>query len=294
MQPTSPEITKSVGRVSSVNGCMKTAAGSRAEVKIKDVTVRIGASTLCCFDADGNVKLKSGVVFFSKKKRLRGDVQTDSVIIIGSDFLISNVGATKVIALKRRIGVGFVDKPAKLTRLSQGQMLAIEPGARVMPKKTEINLEALLSSSMLGEAGGLGAFPEQPASAIAGESATPAISAMRAAQTAQVAENIAKQGQEQQAAAMAIQQQAAQQAAAERQAAIDRAFLAQQRREELLAQQAQQQQATAQVARQQEQRQQQPNQGQGSTPSQGQGQGSPQGNQGQMLGRTGQAPGQQR
>jgi hypothetical protein len=238
MQSTQPEITKSIGRVAWINGCMKTAVKSRAEVKLKNVTVRIGANTLCCFDVDGNVKLRSGVVFFSKQKKLRGDVQTDAVIVIGSDFLISNVGATKVIALKRRIGVGFVDKPAKLTTLSQGQMLAIEPGARVMPKKTEINLEALLSSSMLGEAGGLGGFPEQPASATVGEGAPPAISAMRAAQTAQGAENIVKQEQEQQAAAMSAQQQAAQQAEA------DRAFLIQQRRQE----QAQQQQAAAQAA----------------------------------------------
>jgi hypothetical protein len=267
-QSTSPEITKSIGRVSWINGCMKTAAKSRAEVKIKDVTVRVGANTLCCFDVDGNMKLRSGVVFFSKTKKLRGDVQTDQVIVIGSDFLISNVGMTKVVALKRRIGVGFVDKPAKLTMLSQGQMLAIEPGERVMPKKTEINLEALLSSSMLGEAGGLGAFPNQPAVATASEGAPPAINATRATQTAQATENIVKQEQHtatqqteqarqqqtamqsQQATAAAAetaqqataQQAAAQQAALAQQAAADRAFLAQQRR------QAQQQAAQTQAA----------------------------------------------
>ena len=83
-----------------------------------------------------------------------------SAAVMGSDFLISNIGGrVKVISLSHKVLVYFTANPKIRAVLRPGQMVDIAGGATKMPRVTTINLAVLLSTSMLGEAGGLGPFP---------------------------------------------------------------------------------------------------------------------------------------
>jgi hypothetical protein len=82
--------------------------------------------------------------------------------VTGSDFLISNSGRVKVICLSHKVTVYFTANPKIRAVLLPGQMLDIAAGAdRKMPPVVTINLETLLATSKLGEAGGFGPFPNQ-------------------------------------------------------------------------------------------------------------------------------------
>ena len=81
--------------------------------------------------------------------------------VTGSDFLISNAGRVKVICLSHKVLVYFTANPKIRAVLLPGQMLHVAPGDKKMPPVVTINLETLLATSKLGEAGGFGPFPNQ-------------------------------------------------------------------------------------------------------------------------------------
>src|SRR4029453_10128975 len=146
---------------------LKTGGNSRAELQFPDLTItRIGSNALFRFIAGTReMVLDSGTMLFSSPKGAGGGkVQAGAVTaaVTGSDFLIANAGRVKVICLSHKLLVYFTANPKIRAVLLPGQMLDIAPGtAKKMPPVATINLKTLLATSNLGEAGGLGPFPNQ-------------------------------------------------------------------------------------------------------------------------------------
>jgi hypothetical protein len=145
---------------------LKTGGNSRAELQFPDLTItRVGSNALFRFIAGTReMVLDSGTMLFSAPKGAGGGkVQAGAITaaVTGSDFLISNAGRVKVICLSHKLLVYFTANPKIRAVLLPGQMLDIVPGAKKMPPIATINLETLLATSKLGEAGGFGPFPNQ-------------------------------------------------------------------------------------------------------------------------------------
>ena len=146
---------------------LKTGGNSRAELQFPDLTItRVGSNALFRFIAGTReMVLDSGTMLFSSPKGAGGGkVRAGAVTaaVSGSDFLISNAGRVKVICLSHKVLVYFTANPKIRAVLLPGQMLDIAPGAeKKMPPIATINLETLLATSKLGEAGGFGSFPNQ-------------------------------------------------------------------------------------------------------------------------------------
>jgi FecR protein len=149
------------------NTALKTGGNSRAELQFPDLTItRVGSNALFRFIAGSReMVLDSGTMLFSSPKGAGGGkVQAGAVTaaVTGSDFLIANAGRVKVICLSHKLLVYFTANPKIRAVLLPGQMLDIAPGtAKKMPPVATINLKTLLATSNLGEAGGLGPFPNQ-------------------------------------------------------------------------------------------------------------------------------------
>ena len=149
------------------NTALKTGGNSRAELQFPDLTItRVGSNALFRFIAGTReMVLDSGTMLFSSPKGAGGGkVRAGAVAaaVTGSDFLISNAGRVKVICLSHKVLVYFTANPKIRAVLLPGQMLDIVPGAeKKMPPIATINLETLLATSKLGEAGGFGPFPNQ-------------------------------------------------------------------------------------------------------------------------------------
>jgi hypothetical protein len=146
---------------------LKTGGNSRAELQFPDLTItRVGSNALFRFIAGSReMVLDSGTLLFSSPKGAGGGkVQAGAITaaVTGSDFLIANAGRVKVICLSHKLLVYFTANPKIRAVLLPGQMLDIAPGAaKKMPPVATINLKTLLATSKLGEAGGLGPFPNQ-------------------------------------------------------------------------------------------------------------------------------------
>ena len=146
---------------------LKTGGNSRAELQFPDLTItRVGSNALFRFIAGTReMVLDSGTMLFSSPKGAGGGkVRAGAVTaaVSGSDFLISNAGRVKVICLSHKVLVYFTANPKIRAVLLPGQMLDIVPGAeKKMPPIATINLETLVATSKLGEAGGFGPFPNQ-------------------------------------------------------------------------------------------------------------------------------------
>ena len=146
---------------------LQTGGNSRAELQFPDLTItRVGSNALFRFIAGTReMVLDSGTMLFSSPKGAGGGkVQAGAITaaVTGSDFMISNVGRVKVICLSHKVLVYFTANPKVRAELLPGQMLDIVPGAeKKMPPVVTINLKTLLATSMLGEAGGFGPFPNQ-------------------------------------------------------------------------------------------------------------------------------------
>ena len=146
---------------------LKTGGDSRAELQFPDLTItRVGSNALFRFIAGArDITLDGGTMLFSSPKGAGGGkVQAGSitVAVTGSDFLISKIrGRVKVICLSHKVLVYFTANPKIRVVLRPGQKVDIAAGATKMPPATTIDLGVLLSTSMLGEAGGLGPFPSQ-------------------------------------------------------------------------------------------------------------------------------------
>jgi hypothetical protein len=149
------------------NTALKTGGNSRAELQFPDLTItRVGSNALFRFIAGTReMVLDSGTMLFSSPKGAGGGkVQAGAVTaaVTGSDFLIANAGRVKVICLSHKVLVYFTANPKIRAVLLPGQMLDIVPGAeKKMPPIATINLQTLLATSKLGEAGGFGPFPSQ-------------------------------------------------------------------------------------------------------------------------------------
>ena len=111
--------------------------------------------------------LDGGTLLFSSPKGAGGGkVQAGAITaaVTGTDFLISNINKrVKVICLSGKVLVYFTANPKEGRGLKPGQMVDVAAGATKIPAATTINLTTLLATSMLGEAGGLGPFPNQAA-----------------------------------------------------------------------------------------------------------------------------------
>jgi hypothetical protein len=146
---------------------LKTGGNSRAELQFPDLTItRVGSNALFRFIAGTReMVLDSGTMLFSSPKGAGGGkVQAGAVTaaVTGSEFLIANAGRVKVICLSHKVLVYFTANPKIRAVLLPGQMLDIVPGAeKKMPPIATLNLETLLATSKLGEAGGFGPFPSQ-------------------------------------------------------------------------------------------------------------------------------------
>ncbi len=163
-----PQDTRAVpGDLVKGNTALQTGGNSRAELQFPDLTItRVGSNALFRFIAGTReVVLNSGTMLFSAPNGAGGGkVQAGAITaaVTGSDFLISNAGSVKVICLSHKVLVYFTANPKIRAVLLPGQMLDIVAGAdKKMPPVVTINLETLLATSKLGEAGGFGPFPNQ-------------------------------------------------------------------------------------------------------------------------------------
>ena len=163
-----PRATRAVpGDVIKGDSALKTGGDSRAELQFPDLTItRVGSNALFRFIAGAReITLDGGTMLFSSPKGAGGGkVQAGAIsaAVTGSDFLIANIGGRiKVISLSNKVFVYFTKNPKIRVVLRPGQMVDIAGRATKMPPVTTINLAELLSTSMLGEAGGLGPFPNQ-------------------------------------------------------------------------------------------------------------------------------------
>ncbi len=310
-----PRNTKAVpGDVITKDLALKTGGDSRAELEFPDLTItRVGADALFRFLAGGRQIILDGgtMLFHAPKGAGGGKVEAGAITaaVTGTDFLISNINKrVKVICLSGKVLVYFTANPKEGRGLKPGQMVDVAAGATKIPAATMINLTTLLATSMLGEAGGLGPFPNQAAieknarnqqdlllgrflpslnNLLTQPGSLPAqtmtTQAGQAARSITTANNIASQQ-------LAAQQAAAQQAAAQQAAAQQAAA------QQAAAQQAAAQQAAAQQAAAQQQATAGVNQGnngnRGNQGNQGNAFGRGQGNQGQGQGNQGQPPGQ--
>jgi hypothetical protein len=146
---------------------LKTGGDSRAELQFPDLTItRVGSNSLFRFLAGTReIILDSGTMLFSAPGGAGGGkVRAGSITaaVTGSDFMISNVGRVKVIALNHKVTVYLTANPKIRTELLPGQMLDIRSGGgRKMPRATTINLGKLIATSKLGESGGFSPLPSQ-------------------------------------------------------------------------------------------------------------------------------------
>ena len=267
-----PRNTKAVpGDVITKDLALKTGGDSRAELEFPDLTItRLGANAIFRFYAgQRRIILDGGVMLFhADHRRGGGTVEAGAITaaVTGTDFLISNISKrVKVICLSGKVLVYFTANPKEGRGLKPGQMVDVAAGATKIPAATTINLTTLLATSMLGEAGGLGPFPNQAAieknarnqqgflpglnNLLTQPGSLPAqtmtTQAGQAARSITTANNIASQ---QLAAQQAAAQQAAAQQAAAQQAAAQQAAAQQAAAQQAAAQQAAaQQQATAGV-----------------------------------------------
>ena len=212
------------------------------------------------------------MLFHAPKGAGGGKVEAGAITaaVTGTDFLISNINKrVKVICLSGKVLVYFTANPKEGRALKPGQMVDVAAGATKIPAATTINLTTLLATSMLGEVGGLGPFPNQAAieknarnqqdAALLGRflpslnnlltqpgslpTQTMTTQAGQAVRSITTANNIASQ---QLAAQQAAAQQAAAQQAAAQQAAAQQAAAQQAAAQQAAAQQAAAQQAAAQ------------------------------------------------
>ena len=165
-----PRNSKAVpGDVVSGDSALKTGGDSRAELEFPDLTItRVGSNALFRFLAGKReITLDGGTLLFSSPKGAGGGkVQAGAITaaVTGTDFLISNINKrVKVICLSGKVLVYFTANPKEGRGLKAGQMVDVAAGATKIPAATTINLTTLLATSMLGEAGGLGPFPNQAA-----------------------------------------------------------------------------------------------------------------------------------
>ena len=162
-----PQDTRAVpGDLIKGNTALQTRGNSRAELQFPDLTItRVGSNALFRFIAGTReIVLDGGNMLFSSPEGAGGGkVQAGAITaaVTGSDFLISNAGRVKVICLSHKVLVYFTANPKIRAVLLPGQMLHVAPGDKKMPPVVTINLETLLATSKLGEAGGFGPFPNQ-------------------------------------------------------------------------------------------------------------------------------------
>ena len=165
-----PGNTKAVpGDVITKDLALKTGGDSRAELEFHDLTItRVGANALFRFLAGKrHIILDGGTMLFHAPKGAGGgkvEAGAITAAVTGTDFLISNINKrVKVICLSGKVLVYFTANPKEGRGLKPGQMVDVAAGATKIPAATTINLTTLLATSMLGEAGGLGPFPNQAA-----------------------------------------------------------------------------------------------------------------------------------
>jgi FecR protein len=162
-----PKATRAVpGDVIKGDSALQTGSNSRAELEFPDLTItRVGSNALFRFVAGTReMILDSGTMLFSSPKGAGGGkVQAGAITaaVTGSDFLLSNAGRIKVICLSHKVLVYFTGNPKIRIVLRPGEMIDIASRATKMPRVTTINLARLLSTSKLGQAGGLGPFPNE-------------------------------------------------------------------------------------------------------------------------------------
>jgi hypothetical protein len=220
------------------NNYIRTGRGVRVELEFEDSTlVRIGSNAAVGFTpGTRNFALDSGVALLHASKK-SGPVQlkTANVTVSGFDFMTYNVGGNvKVVALKKRISVS---DGSKNYSLNQAQLLDVQRGGAAQRK--EINLDTLMATSLLGEAGGFSAFPGVGLMSSSGNGGAgySTLAARETAQTTRAIESARAQAAQQQ---IAEQQAAAAAAAAAARVEADRIFLQQQQQEAAAAQAAQQ------------------------------------------------------
>jgi ferric-dicitrate binding protein FerR (iron transport regulator) len=278
-----PRNTKAVpGDVITKDLALKTGGDSRAELEFPDLTItRVGANALFRFLAGTRQIILDGgtMLFHAPKGAGGGKVEAGAITaaVTGTDFLISNINKrVKVICLSGKVLVYITANPKEGRGLKPGQMADVAAGATKIPAATTVNLTTLLATSMLGEAGGLGPFPNQAAieknarnqqdASLLGRfspglnnlltqpgslpAQTMTTQAGQAARSITTANNIASQqlAAQQAAAQQAAAQQAAAQQAAAQQAAAQQAAAQQAAAQQAAAQQAAAQQAAAQQA----------------------------------------------
>ena len=147
------------------DNALKTGGDSRAELEFPDLTItRVGSNALFRFLAGRReITLDGGTMLFSSPEGAGGGkVQAGAITaaVTGTDFLISNVGGrVKVIGLSGKVLVYFTKDPKIRVVLGPGKMVDIAAGATKMPPVVTINLQALLSTSVLVNMGPLRSRP---------------------------------------------------------------------------------------------------------------------------------------
>ena len=272
------KANSSIGDVSFLGqGLVRTGSNSRVELEFPDQTiVRIGSNADFRFiTGSREMVMESGTVLFSSPKGTQGGTIRAGGIVVrasGADLQVYHVaGRVKVICITGKALVYFSADPRIRDGLIRGQMLDILAGATKLPRAETINIELLLSTSLLMQMGTLRSQPvivrninhqkPRPVSLvntpplIASSRASAAAGSTRAIEAQASAQLLAAQQLAQQEAARQARQLAAQQAQQALQVSAQQ--LATQAEQERADRNAREQAVRDQTARDQRMRQQQ-------------------------------------
>jgi hypothetical protein len=133
---------------------VRTGPDSRAELTAPDQTItRIGANAVFSFEPAGrNIDLRQGsILFHSPAGKGGGAIHSGgaSAAVLGTTIIVSATpnGGFKIIVLE---GKGKATLPnGKTVRLKEGQLVFVLPGQNVFGPLLDINLEKLVSGSLL-------------------------------------------------------------------------------------------------------------------------------------------------
>ena len=133
---------------------VRTGPESRAELTAPDKTItRVGANTVFSFSDSGRtLNLEQGNLLFHAPKGLGGGTIKSggaSAAVLGTTLIVSATadGGFKVIMLEGTGKITLAD--GKSVTLKAGQMVFVQPGGTQLSKVMNINLEKLVSGSLL-------------------------------------------------------------------------------------------------------------------------------------------------
>ena len=149
------KVKQATGSIIRTKGQIQTGRNSRIELEMPhSAIVRIGSNAALSFSSDARrLTLTSGTMLLIIPERIGSiSIEAGSVVVTmrqGSLEMFNVSGRVKVIALDGRLVVAIAADPRDRRTLRYGQMLDVPVAAKQLPEATTINLDKLLSTSLL-------------------------------------------------------------------------------------------------------------------------------------------------